>query len=42
MRTRTHTDRQIKCINTFQLCWKVLKSDKKQNKANLKEKSQAQ
>ena len=25
MRVTTYTNRQTKCINTFQLCWKVLK-----------------
>ena len=24
---RAQTDRQIECINTFQLCWKMLKAD---------------
>ena len=26
-RVRERTDRQTECINTFQLCWKVLKTE---------------
>ena len=26
------TDRQIECVNTFQLCWKMLKKDKNEAK----------